>query len=299
MSNPFELKLYFIDGKPDGRLTVKVPGWTGHILVSPKPKLRDVLKRKQSSYYGVYILLGGDENGEQLAYIGEGKSMKERIKKHYANKNWWTKVVLITSSENDLNKAQTEYIEARLIQEGKKANNINLENSKNPEPEDMLEEADEASMEAFIKQLLMILPAIQVDMFVSKIRQDESQQITHSNENPVFELNLIIEGITATLIIVDGEYVVQKGSLARGEYIGKRSPKYSYWRLYDKLVEQGVLVKLEDSDNLVFTKSYAFSSTSAAGAVCNGRSTSGPLAWKVQGTGQTYKNWEIERLDRD
>ena len=45
--------------------------------------------------------------------------------------------------------------------------------------------------------------------------------------------------IKATAILEDGEFIVQKGSLARGEYIGDRSEKSYYWKYYDKLVEQG------------------------------------------------------------
>jgi hypothetical protein len=88
--------------------------------------------------------------------------------------------------------------------------------------------------------------------------------------------------------------VVQKGSLARGTYIGDRSEKSYYWKHYDRLVELGILA--DHGMNKVFTRSYAFSSTSAAGAVCNGRSTAGPVTWKVKGTKKTYKDWEAETL---
>ncbi len=298
MSKLISLELFFIDGKPDGMLTVEVFGWTGHILVLPRTRLIDALKREESSYAGVYILLG-DKDEEMLAYIGEGESIKDRIRQHDLNKNWWTKAVLITSAANNLNKAHVRYIEARLIQEGRKAKNTKLDNGTNPPLPKSLNEASIANMEEFIGRILMVLPAVQVDLFVSKIKTDRPQQMTSSDENPIFELTLKKEGVKATAILDDGEFVIQQGSLARGEYIGKRVDKTHYWKLYDKLIEQGVLVKHEDSDNLVFTKSYAFSSTSAAGAVCNGRSTAGPLAWKVQGTKQTYRDWEIERLARD
>ena len=82
------LELFFIDGKPDGMLTAEVFGWTGHVLVAPRTKLPDALKRKESSYTGVYILLG-DQNDEPLAYIGEGENIANRIKSHDAKKDWW------------------------------------------------------------------------------------------------------------------------------------------------------------------------------------------------------------------
>jgi hypothetical protein len=47
----------------------------------------------------------------------------------------------------------------------------------------------------------------------------------------------------------------------------------------------------------MFIQSHAFSSTSAAGAICNGRATAGRIAWKVKGTGQTYKDSEAANLE--
>ena len=288
------LELFFIDGKPDGMLTAQVFGWTGHILVAPRIRLADALKRTESSYTGVYILLGEQED-EQSAYIGEGENIANRIKSHDAKKDWWTRVVLITSAANNLHKAHVQYLEARLVSEGIKAANKKLQNSTNPTLPS-LSEAAQANMESFIDQLLMILPAIRVDLFTSKAKPDKptSTQNKEDEKTPVFELTLKKEGIKATAILEDGEFVVQKGSLARAEYVGDRSEKSYYWKHHDKLVQQGILQ--DHGRNKIFVQSYAFSSTSAAGAVCNGRTTAGPLAWKVKGTGQSYKDWEAANL---
>ena len=289
------LELFFIDGKPDGMLTAEVFGWTGHILVAPRTRLPEALKRKETSYTGVYILLG-EQDEEPLAYIGEGENIAARIKSHDAKKDWWTRVVLITSAANNLHKAHVQYLESRLVQEGISAANTKLENGTSPSLPS-LSEAAQANMEAFISQLLMVLPAIRVDLFTSNAKPDgqsESVKSQDSKEIQVFELTLKREGIVATAILEDGEFIVQKGSLARAEYIGDRSEKSYYSKHNDKLVEQGILV--DQGKHKVFTQSYAFSSTSAAGAVCNGRSTAGPIAWKVKGTKQTYKDWEAETL---
>jgi len=289
------LELFFIDGKPDGMLTAEVFGWTGHILVAPRTRLPDALKRKESSYTGVYLLLGDSED-TPLAYIGEGENIANRIKNHDAKKDWWTKVALITTAANQLHKAHAQYLEARLVQLGLSAGNIKLENGNNPNLPS-LSEAAKANMESFIERLLMILPAIKIELFISKTKSDSQAKpklATGSNENPIFELKLHKEGIRATAVLDGGEFVVQKGSMARSAYIGDKSEKSYYWKVYDKLVATGVL--LDQGNHKVFSKSYAFPSTSAAGAVCNGRSTAGPLAWRVVGTNQTYKDWEAANL---
>ena len=293
--NATTLELFFIDGKPDGMLTAEVFGWTGHLLVAPRTRLSEALKRKESSFTGVYILLG-ELDEEPLAYIGEGENIANRIRSHDAKKDWWTRVVFITSAANNLHKAHVQYLEARMVNEAVNAAETKLENSTNPSLPS-LSEAAQSNMEAFIKQLLMVLPAIRIDLFTSKVKLDKNNfegKYASVLENPIFELTLKKEEVKAKAILEDGELVVQKGSLARGEYVGERNGKHTYWKLYDKLVEQGILA--DNGKQKVFTQSYAFSSTSAAAAVCKGRPTSGPMAWKVQGTQQTYKDWEAANL---
>ncbi len=205
---------------------------------------------------------------------------------------------MVTSTANNLHKAHAQYLEARLVQLALEAQNVELENNTKPALPS-LSEAAQANMEAFIDQLLMVLPAIRVDLFTTKVKAPVSNvtNIIDQVISPVFELTLKKEGITATAVIEGSDFVVEQGSFARSSYIGEKKVGASYWKLYDKLVEQGVLV--DEGMKKVFAKSYAFSSTSAAGAICNGRPTAGPVAWKVKGTGQTYKDWEAANLNAD
>src|SRR5665213_2900992 len=106
------LELFFIDGTPDGMMTAEIFNWTGHVLVTPRIRLVEALKREKSGFTGVYILLG-DSDGSNLvrAYIGESEDVASRIRNHDANRDWWTQAVLITSAANSLNKAHVKYIE--------------------------------------------------------------------------------------------------------------------------------------------------------------------------------------------
>jgi hypothetical protein len=123
-------------------------------------------------------------------------------------------------------------------------------------------------MESFIQQLLMVLPAIRVDLFTTRAKPDNPKKNNNSSANleevTVFELTVKKENIKAIAILEDGDFVVQKGSLARKDFIGKRTEKVHYWKDYDKLVEQGIL--LDNGNHKVFTKNYSFSSVSAAGS---------------------------------
>jgi hypothetical protein len=288
------LELFFIDGKPDGMLTAEVFNWTGHVLMTPRIQLGEALRREEAQYTGVYLLLG-ERDGAPLAYIGEAEDVSDRIRNHDAKKDWWTQVVLITAAANNLNKAHVKFLEARLVEQARGAGKIVLENGNTP-PRPSLSEAAQANMEVFLDYILLVLPALRIDIFLRNTRPAlaASTQTTVAAA-PTFELKSERHGLQATAQLVNGEFVVQAGSRARSAW-GEGSEDHSYAQLYAELVKTGVLV--EHEGYRVFAANYAFKSTSAAAAVIYGRPANGPNDWKVQGRAMTYKQWEQEGLAR-
>ena len=283
------LELYFIDGRPDGMLTAEVFNWTGHVLVTPRTQISDALRRTEAHHTGVYLLLG-EREGEPLAYIGEGEDIAERIRNHDVRRDWWTKVVMVTTGANNLNKAHVKYLEARLIEEARGVGRITLENGVNPSRPG-LTEAAQANMEGFLDNLFIVLPAIGIDMFVSRTRSATGTE--GNGASPMFEMQVRKHGLLALAKLVDGEFIVQAGSLVRKEWIGQGA--HNYKRQFEELVRAGILV--EKGEHRVFAQSYAFSSPSAAGAMVAGRSCNGQLSWTAQGSGESYFHWEKRQLE--
>lgn len=295
------LELYFIDGRPDGMLTAEVFNWTGHVLVTPRTRLKEALSRPQSSFTGVYLLLG-ERDGKPLAYIGEGEDIAARMKSHEANKDWWTTAVLVTSAANNLHKAHAKFLESRLVEEARKVGVMPLDNGNTP-PRPGLSESTRANMEAFLDYLFMVLPAVRIDMFVQNIRP--TAPLTENPPNPPavvaqpypsnrerFVLEARKHGLKAVALFDNGEFIVQTGSQVRGRQDIPDGAS-SYARLFDELMRAGVLQA--EGDHCVFVENYAFRSPSAAATVVLGFSANGTIAWKTA-TGQTYKDWEAAQL---
>jgi len=289
------LELFFIDGKPDGMLTAQVPfQWTGHVLMTRRSQIKEALDRKETSRTGVYILLGEDENGP-LAYIGETEEIRQRIKQHAQNKDWWDIAILITDSDDQLNKAHVKYLESRLIEIARKIDKVKLENGTTP-PLSSLTEAAICNMEGFLENVLLVLPALRIDYFLADTRPEikvdkAAEQLANM---PIFVLHTKKHDIHATAVLDGGDFIVQAGSQAKKDWTGDHKDKTSYWKIHDDLTARGILE--ENGRHRVFKNDYRFSSPSAAAAVINGRSSNGRTAWKLQGTNQTYKEWEAERL---
>jgi hypothetical protein len=289
------LELFFVDGTPEGILTAQIFNWTGHVLVAPRIRLAEALKREEASFTGIYILLGdSDDSNLVRAYIGESDDVATRIKNHDANRDWWTQAILITSAANSLNKAHVRYLESRLIEEAHRSGRMKLENGNTP-PRPSLSEAATANMEQFVEYVLTVLPAVRVDGFLIKTRTQVSKSITTMSANSppaTFSLKLANGEVDATARVENGEFIVQAGSIGRPKWIGV---DHHYRKLFDEVVQSGAYA--EDGTKRRFIKSYAFSSPSAAGAVLNGRVTAGPVAWVLTtNPSKTYKEWEAEQL---
>ena len=293
------LELFFIDGKPDGMQTAEVFNWTGHVLMAPRTRIKAALDRKEAKFTGIYLLLG-EKDGRPFAYIGEGENIAERIKNHDQKKDWWTQAVFVTTGANMLNKAHVKYLESRLVEIARRVLQRDLENGNTP-PRPGLSESAKANMESFLEYLLMILPALRIDMFLDKTSASDSSDLKPTGNgdfiSPIFELVSKKHGLTAKAKLVDGEFVVLKGSTARLKWEGKGTWDHAYAALHEELRRTEGLI--ENGTNCVFNKNYAFRSTSAAAAVVHGRPANGTTEWKVFGTGQTYKAWEAGQLDTD
>jgi len=288
------LELYYIGGRPDGMLTAEMFNWTGHVLKTPRTQLAMALTRSEATYAGVYLLLD-DQDGASRLYVGEGEDISERIRTHDVKKDWWDIAVLVTTAGNKLNKAHIRYLEARLIEDAKRVGRASLDNVTLPS-RPVLSEADTAKMEAFLENLLIVLPAVRVDIFTQRARTPQTlagaNPAPSSVFGPTFQFEVKKYGLRATARLENGEFVVAAGSMARKRRDGVNA---RYTALHDQLMRASILV--EQGENCVFATDYAFTSPSAAAAVIAGRSTNGATSWLTD-TGQTYKEWEAARLAR-
>lgn len=285
------LELFFIDGQPEGLLSAELFNWTGHVLQIPRTRLKEALARKEAGYTGVYLLLGETENGP-LAYIGESEDVGMRLRSHSAEKEWWDRAILVTTSANNLHKAHVKYLESRLVELAKSAGNVPLENGNTP-PRSSLSDAAATNMEVFLENLQVVLPAIRVDLLIDRTRPTD--QVTQLQDNVTsFVLGTKKGEVAARAVFLSGEFIIQAGSRVRTEWVGKGSWDAGYRKLRQHLIETQIIQV--DGETATFSENYAFSSPSAAAAVALGRAANGRTEWRVDGSLHTYADWEEEQL---
>lgn len=268
---PFSLRIFVADGDPDGLRIVERSNWVGKALIFPRTVYPSIKQRNEFSQTGVYLLLGSrdDGDGEQI-YIGEGDPVKPRLDSHYASKDFWNRAVFFVSTGSPLNKAHVQFLEARLIALANEAKRLPLENKNQPAISN-LSEADRADMEVFLDHLLGMLPVLGINAFEQPKRTPSGFQSE--------TLYLDAKGIQARGYESSQGFIVLSGSQAMlDEQPSAAIHARGAVELRAELKERKV-VKSE-SNSLVFTQDYSFSSPSYAASVILGRAANGRTEWK-------------------
>jgi len=297
------IRLFLVDGLPTGLLTAEIVNWTGHALTGPRSRLGDLLKRPECSRTGVYFLVGPDPDNPMRSqiYIGESDDVATRLKQHNrpedkGGKDFWERVCLVTSKDQNLTKAHVKYLEARLISIASKSGGALMNGTAHDY--DMLPESDRSDMAYFVEQIRTILPVLGFDFLrdQQKLIEQLHQQQAQQQPAAVFVMEIPKYGIQAEAREVDGEFVVLAGSLARDHWASS-SHYTSYQPLYNELRESGVL-GAAGKGHVCFTRDHVFSSPSAAAAVVAGRSANGRTTWLEKDSRMTYGDWQSAQIEQ-
>jgi hypothetical protein len=285
------VRLFLIDGTPQGMRTAEVGNWTGLALVCPRTELARLSSRPEVRRTGVYLLIGPSESlASGLAvYVGESDEIWSRLTNHDVNKDFWTWVVFFVSKDDNLTKAHVRWLEAALIRHLKQAKRAEVKNG-NEAWSGKLPEADTADMEAFFENVRLLLPTLGVNIFAV-----EAQNTHEKLPSSALTLELKWEDAKADCVVRDGQFVVMAGSTARVKEVDSLSD----WAraLRNTLRDTGVLVPVPGNGLLLqFEQEYAFDSPSAAAAVVSGTGLNGRAHWKVKGAGIPYKEWQQQQV---
>ncbi|MGS2743921.1 GIY-YIG nuclease family protein [Halomonas sp. LS-001] len=300
MTQGRSIRLFLVDGTPNGLLTAEIMNWTGHVLTGPRTKLTELVQRPECGRTGIYFLVGPDLEGSPRpqVYIGESDDVGTRLKQHNrpedkGGKDFWEKVCLVTSKDQNLTKAHVKYLESLLIQSAGELGRCKLVNGTAHDYIN-LPESDRADMAFFIEQIRTVLPVLGLDFLRGRPTPSSQSRVEPKvpEASPRFVAEVPRYGIKAYGQEVDGEFYVLEGSTARGSWTGAKG---GYQSLYQQLCDDQVLVDI-DSGLKRFTSDYAFTSPSAAAAVVSGRSSNGRQHWKLESTGQTYVAWLDQKV---
>ena len=167
MPESFTLRIFVPDGDPEGVRFIDRMNWTGLGIVFPRSKWQDIRTRDEFLRTGVYILTGYGESDHDRprVYVGQADGVKGRIDSHIRSKDFWdTGIVFVSNSIGGLNRAHLTWLEYALVSQAEKANRCTLDNGNVPQ-EPAMSEAEKADTQAFLEEVLQILPLVGLRVF--------------------------------------------------------------------------------------------------------------------------------------
>lgn len=271
---PASIRIFLADGTPEGLKIIEVSNWIGKAIMVSRSQFQKVRDRIEFSRPGIYVLLGKDDSAQfSSIYVGEGDPVLPRLDSHVRTKEFWTHLVVIVSKDPNLNKAHIQYLECKLLQFATEIKRVSIENGNVPTAPS-LSESEEAEMEAFLKNMLLIYGTLGITAFEGPTQAIESSSTLGTGVD-LFLKNS--SGANARGRDTPEGFLVFKGSLA--STTEAPSLREANRRQKEQLLQKGVLQATPNG--ILLTQDYLFTSPSAASSLFLGRPSSGLADWKT------------------
>ena len=97
------IQLLLYDGTLNGVINIADSAWNpGEMYASPRNAVNELVSLDK---YGVYLLLSSER-----VYVGQAQDLERRIKQHLAGKDWWERVVLLTTQDDSFTRTDIDYL---------------------------------------------------------------------------------------------------------------------------------------------------------------------------------------------
>ena len=148
------------DGTLNGVISMENSSWhKGELYSAPRDSVDDLISTEACSRYGIYLLLS-----EDMVYVGQASDLSRRIRQHIIGKSWWERVVILTTSDDSLNRGDLDYIEAYLIALASRVGRLDCDN-KNTGNKANLKKFREVEMQQYLEEALFLLELIGINVF--------------------------------------------------------------------------------------------------------------------------------------
>ena len=249
------IKIFLIDGEPNGRMSCELSNWSGKAYKIPRIKIKDCSDRDDLISTGVYLLFGKDDSGKDQVYIGEAESILKRLNQQLTQKDFWNEAIVFISKR------------------------YTVDNSIIP-TQSSISESDRAEMEEFIEYIKMLVNTLGHKVF------EEKREFKPKQKQESFFIKAARGADGQGEPTSDG-FVVFKNSKAAATIVNSMTPNFITYR--QKLIDEGVLV--DRGEYFEFADDYIFSSPSTAAVMVMGRNANGLTEWKNK-DGKTLKEFE-------
>ena len=223
MAKAKTINLLLNDGTLKGVISMEDSSWNkGELYSAPRESVQDLISTDACSRYGVYLLLS-----EDMVYVGQASDLSKRIKQHIIGKSWWERVVILTTSDDSLNRADLDYIESILIAKASSVGRLDCDN-KNMGNKQKLSRFREVEIQHHFQQALFLLELIGITVFKESAPSNNSKsgsEFITSVVNSTESQRAIREKKEAIQFLSDNGLTVSKNT----NYASRQEKKEEFW----------------------------------------------------------------------
>ena len=267
---PKTIQIFLPGGDPRGIRIAEITTRIVQVIEVPRSLLQDFLAMSESNQVALYFLFGEEGEGEDnKVYIGQTGDLRERLKKHNKEKDFWQRALVLISRTNSLTQTHALFLEWYCLQAARKAGRYADENgnsgSKPHTPSPL--EADCLEIFETGSTLLATLGYPAFDAVGASIEPSKNEEVFYCKAS---------EADGRGLYTPEG-FVVLKGS--NGRMVNVQSIKNTAHERYrNKLLNSGVM--RASGKRVIFEKDHLFGSPSMAALALMGRAANGWLEWR-------------------
>ena len=124
MDKKKSIRLLLYDGELDGIIRIEDSSWIyGELYVAPRNSLADLFETDILNRLGLYILLSND-----MVFVGQTTDFAMSIRQHTIDKDWWERIVILTTKNNNLKYPDFAYLEILLVKKALMAKQLICKN---------------------------------------------------------------------------------------------------------------------------------------------------------------------------
>ena len=252
---------YLIDSDPKGTQYSFISNKICQMFVIPRSNLAYLNEQEKLQKPAFYILIGEDEATKPQAYIGETENFKERVKDHDSKKAFWQKALVFVSKDEDMTKADVQYLEYRAIAEAKQSNSFVLNENKQIPKAPNLPEHQRDAMDDFFEDIKFLASFIGCGIF--EISQPKEEHLFYTKGR----------GCDAKGFYNSSGFTVLKGSMI----VNNCTQSFQWKEKRGKMLKE-----YATCNNGIWTmlSNKTFASPSTAAMFCLGRAVNGWTEWK-------------------
>ncbi len=154
------INLLLYEGTLKGVISMADSSWnSGELYSALRESVDDLISSDACSKFGVYLLLS-----EDMVYVGQSSDLSKRIKQHIIGKDWWERVVVLTTSDDSLNRSDIDYLESILISRAGQSNRLDCEN-KNRGNIPKVDRFRKVVLEQYLDEALFLMELIGISVF--------------------------------------------------------------------------------------------------------------------------------------